>query len=153
MARERTPLTEKEERILVQAQLMGLSTASMVKIGNRLRALEKEREAVAELNDAVHGFSWEGVQTANNLSVVTPKGYTVTATRSTGGKSYWRHYNWYYEVVISKPGTRFKERRIDGVELRVDYNWKKKHMPANSKELYALINWCRNQYNIDMDLA
>jgi hypothetical protein len=51
MARGRAALTDKEERILIQAQLMGLSTASMVKIGNRLKALEQEREAMNHIND------------------------------------------------------------------------------------------------------
>jgi len=150
MARGRTALTDKEERILVQAQLMGMSTSSMIKIGNRLKALEKERDDIAKVNDTTQGFSWESTQSTEKLTVVTPKGYTVKAVRGKRGNSRWYHSSWEYDVTVSKPGTRFKERFIPKVELTIDHDWRKRIMPANSKELYSLIRWCRSNYEIDL---
>lgn len=43
------------------SQLMGLTPSSMVKIGNRLKALEKESRDIADINEATAGFSWESL--------------------------------------------------------------------------------------------
>jgi len=144
MARGRVALTDKEERILVQAQLMGLSTASMIKIGNRLRALEQEREAMARINETCQGFIFSETQTADLLTVTTPDGMTVVATRGARGKSRWNQYSWTYTINVSKPGTRFKSRTYKDRDLSCDYDWKKRLMPAKSKELYSLIRWVKN---------
>ena len=105
MARGRAALTEKEERILVQAQLMGLSTSSMVKIGNRLRALEKEREEIARIDETCQGFAWEGKQTSERLQVTSPDGYLVKATRGKKGNSRWDHFSWSYDIKVTKHRT------------------------------------------------
>lgn len=144
MARGRAALTDKEERILVQAQLMGLSTASMVKIGNRLRALEKEREEIARISETCQGFNWSEKQSAEKLEVTSPDGHVVEAIRGQRGKSRWDHFTWTYDIKVTKPGTRFKARSFKGKELRCDYDWKKRLMPAKSKELYSLIRWIKN---------
>ena len=44
MTRVRAKLTDKQERILVQAQLMGLTPRDMTQISNRVVALQKEAE-------------------------------------------------------------------------------------------------------------
>ena len=144
MPRGRAALTEKEERILIQAQLMGLSTASMVKIGNRLRALEKEREEIDRVNDDIQGFVFSETQNSELLTITTPDGMTVTATRGTKGRSRWNHFSWTYTITVSKPGTRFKTRTYKDRDLACDYDWKKRLMPAQSKELYSLIRWVKN---------
>jgi hypothetical protein len=144
MPRGRAALTEKEERILVQAQLMGLSTASMVKIGNRLRALEQEREEIARINETIQGFIFSEKQTADLLTVTTPDGMLVEAVRGSKGRSHWNKFTWSYTIKVSKPGTRFKTRTYKDRELSCDYDWKKKLMPAKSKELYSLIRWVKN---------
>jgi hypothetical protein len=149
MARGRAALTDKEERILVQAQLMGLSTASMVKIGNRLRALEKEREEIQRIDETCQGFTWDGAQTSEKFQVTTPEGYVVEATRSKRGSSRWDHYSWSYDIRVTKPGTRYKPRVFKNKELRCDYDWKKRLMPAKSKELYSLIRWVKNSMPYD----
>jgi hypothetical protein len=143
MPRGRAALTEKEERILVQAQLMGLSTASMVKIGNRLRALEQEREEIERVNETIRGFIFSETQTSEVLTVTTPDGMTVTATRGAKGRSRWNQYSWTYTIKVTKPGTRFKTRTYKDRDLSCDYDWKKKLMPAKSKELYSLIRWVK----------
>jgi len=144
MPRGRAALTDKEERILVQAQLMGLSTQSMVKIGNRLRALEQERDEIARINDTCQGFVWADNQTADKLSVTTPDGHVIEATRGSKGRTSWNHFVWNYTIKVTKPGTRFRARTYKNKELRCDYDWKKKLMPAKSKELYSLILWAKN---------
>lgn len=144
MPRGRAALTDKEERILVQAQLMGLSTQSMVKIGNRLKALEQERDEIARINDVCQGFIWDDNQTPDKLSVTTPDGHVLEATRGAKGNSRWNHFSWSYDIKVTKPGTRFKARTYKNKELRCDYDWKKRLMPAKSKELYSLIHWAKN---------
>jgi hypothetical protein len=151
MPRSRAALSDKEERILVQAQLMGLTTASMVKIGNRLRALEKEREEIARINQKCQGFSWTGTQTAEHLIVTDPSGYVIEATRGKKGSSRWDHFSWIYDIIVTKPGTRFKPRTYKNKDLRCDYEWKKKLMPAKSKELYSLICWVKTDMTWDQN--
>lgn len=152
MPRERTKLTEKEERILIQAQLMGLSTASMVKIGNRLKALEKEREDIENINKTCQGFSWEEPIEKDRLKVTTPDGYAVEAIRGRKSNTRWDHYGWTYTINVSKPGTRFKTRVYADKELRCDYEWKKRLMPAQSKEIYSLIRWVKNSAPFEIQL-
>lgn len=143
MSRARASLTDKEERILIQSQLMGLSTGSMIKIANRLRALEKEREVIAHIDSVTSGFVWSENQTAAFLKVISPDGYTVTATRGLQGQSRWNFFTWNFTITVSKPGTRFRPR-VYKKGLRCDYDWKKSLMPTKNKEMYALIMWIKN---------
>jgi hypothetical protein len=144
MPRGRAALTEKEERILVQAQLMGLSTASMVKIGNRLRALEQERDEIERINKTIEGFKFSETPNLEHLEIDTPDGLHVEAIRGKKGSSRWDTFSWDYTIRVSKPGTRYKTRVFKNRELRCDYDWKKRLMPAKSKELYSLIRWVKN---------
>jgi hypothetical protein len=144
MPRSRAALTEKEERILIQAQLMGLSTSSMVKIGNRLKALEQERDEITSINNACHGFVFSETPNLERLEVVAPDGHNIVATRGKKGTSRWGYFTWNYTITVSKPGTRFKTRTYKDREIRCNYDWKKKLMPAKSKELYGLIHWVKN---------
>lgn len=66
---------------------MGLSTASMVKIGNRLRALEKEREEIDRINETVQGFVFSETQDVEKLQVTDPDGHVIEATRGKKGNS------------------------------------------------------------------
>jgi hypothetical protein len=144
MPRGRAALTEKEERILIQAQLMGLSTASMVKIGNRLRALEQERETIRSIDETCQGFTWDTVKSNDVLKVTTSDGAVIEAVKGKKGNSHWGHYSWKYTITVTKPGTRFKPRVYKDKDLHCDYDWKKRLMPEKSKELYSLLRWCRN---------
>jgi hypothetical protein len=143
MPRSRVALSDKEERILVQAQLMGLSTQSMVKIGNRLKALEQEREEIRRIDHTTQGFTWEEPKSNSSLTV-SFDGYTIEATRGRKGKGRWSHFLWSYDITVTKSGTRFKPRHYKNKELRCDYNWKKRLLPGKSKELYSLILWVKN---------
>jgi hypothetical protein len=148
MARERAKLTDKEERILIQAQLMGLSTGSMVKIGNRLRALEKERKDIAAINDVCQDYSW--IEIKGGWAINTPDKYVVEFTNQTRSKNKpWYQIDWDFAVKLYKPGTRFKPRYFKKKTISVSTEWKAKLCPANSKIVYALIRYC---YRIKKDI-
>ena len=118
MPRGRKQLTDKQERILVQCQLMGLTTADMVQISNRLRALDVERVFKARVNEFAQGFTW---------TEKSRREFTIT---DSGGKIYevkvkndYNRRNWtasghdYATVHITKPGTRFKPKTVSGHHL------------------------------------
>jgi hypothetical protein len=142
MARGRVALTDKEEKILLQAQLMGLSTSSMVKIGNRLRALEKEREDKALIDQTCQGFSW--VKTPTGWIVITPDNYHCEFTDEKRGKSTWYERVYTYKLKVYKPGTRFKPKFFKERSIRVSDDWRAKLCPAGSKNLYGMIRFCSN---------
>ena len=144
MARQRAKLSEKQERILVQAQLMGSTAYDMQQIGNRLMALKKEAEEISNIADTTQNFSWDSSKAPDQFSVTTPDGHLVEAVRGKRGNSRWDHFTWTFDIRVTKPGTRFKTRVFKGRELRCEYNWKKRLMPGQSKELYALIRWVKN---------
>lgn len=109
MARTRAQLSEKQERILVQCQLMGLTTSDMTQISNRLRALDKEREFKREVDKVVAGASWEK-HSKQHYVIKSSEGriYDCTMSRKQG------RYSWdsmeVWTVKINHPGTRMKER-------------------------------------------
>ena len=143
MAKERVPLTDKEERILVQAQLMGMSTQSMIKIGNRLKALEEEKKDLDNISEAIAGYTWNANGAPDLLKVINRDGYVITATHTGKKNSTWLSSSWAYDITIEKPGTRFKTVKVGG-DLFFDRNWKKKHMPAQNKHIYSLIRWTKS---------
>jgi hypothetical protein len=116
----------------------------MIKIGNRLRALEQEREAIDRINETCQGFSFSETIDSERIEVTTPEGQVIVADRGKKGNSRWDHFSWSYDITVAKPGTRFKTRIYKNRELRCEYDWKKKLMPAKSKELYSLIRWVKN---------
>ncbi len=144
MPRGRAKLTDKQERILIQAQLMGLTPQDMQRISNRLIALQKEADEIRSINEVTQGYTWDEVVKTDHLKVTTPDGYVVEAQRGKKGSTHWSSYNWSYDITVTKPGTRFKTRRYKNKSLNCDYDWTKRLMPAQSKELYSLIRWCEN---------
>lgn len=139
MARERVKLTEKQERILVQAQLMGLTTADMVRIGNRLRALEKEREAKADIDDVISGVIWTA--TIDGWVIHAPDGKVYTFTNRTQRKGYnWDNsYRVEYDIKVEKPGTRFQPRTAKKNDVYVSIDYPAKLLPGKNKELFCLM--------------
>ena len=142
MPLERKKLSDKQERILIQAQLMGLTPGDMQQISNRLIALQKEAEERSDIARRVEGFSWEKVND-RDWKITTSTGHLIETSRSTKGKSGWDHYSWDFDIKVTKPGTRFKPRYYKNKSVRVSTDWKKKLMPGESKELYAIIAWVR----------
>lgn len=142
MPRGRAALTDKEEKILVQAQLMGLSTSSMVKIGNRLKAIEKEREDKALIDQTCQGYTW--IKTDTGWTIITPENYHCEFTDKKQGKSSWYERVFTYKVKVYKPNTRFKPRFFKEKSIRISDDWKAKLCPAGDKGVYAMIRFCHN---------
>jgi len=140
MARERSKLTEKEERILIQAQLMGLSTGSMVKIGNRLKAIEKDREDQARIDEDCQGYSWTKIK--DGWAITDSNGYVSEFTNQQRRTGSWYNTVYSYSVKVHKPGTRFKPRHFKKSEINISDLWRARMCPGSSKHVYAMIRWC-----------
>jgi hypothetical protein len=147
MSRARAKLSEKEERILIQAQLMGLDTASMVRIGNRLRALDKEREVRASLDQLVQGITWEklpNVKHRESWKVINEDGKHFVFTAVQNAEREWNGCHFYWEITVNKPGTRFEERVIKKQRCSVAGDIPKKMLPEKSTALYSAIRHIKN---------
>lgn len=142
MSRGRAALTDKEEKILIQSQLMGLTPSSMVKIGNRLKAIEKEREDKAHIDQTCQGYTW--VKNQAGWTIITPENYHCEFTDEKKGKSTWYDRVFSYKVKVHKPGTRFKPRFFKEKSIRISDDWKAKLCPAGSKTVYGMIRFCHN---------
>ena len=118
MPRGRKKLSDKQERILVQCQLMGLTTADMTQISNRLRALDVERVFKARVDEFSQGFTF--TEKSKREFTITDESGKIYAVKI---KSDYSRPNWhmsgndYATVYISKPGTRFKPRTVSGHHL------------------------------------
>lgn len=144
MARGRAKLTEKEERIMIQAQLTGLTTANMIKIANRMKALEKEKEDMEEISKTISGFAWEELK--DDTLKNNKAGWSVT---DKDGKNYqfvfskkdrsWHTFTTYWNIKISKPGTRFKTREVKNATVYMQEDVPNRLCPNNSRELYSII--------------
>ena len=74
MPRSRAKLSDKQERILVQAQLMGLTARDMQQIGNRLIALQKEAEEKLQITQTIEGYLWNQDKDGR-WTIITSEGY------------------------------------------------------------------------------
>lgn len=147
MARERAKLTDKQERILVQCQLMGLTTRDMTQISNRLVALEREREWLADINDSAAGCTWTQKGT-KGWTIVDTDGKTYECKghkKSSRSQSYWDRAIYAWDVKITKPGTRMKEKTLSDVTVHVDPYVTARICPENSKDLYSLLKAIKNK--------
>jgi hypothetical protein len=118
MPRGRKQLTDKQERILVQCQLMGLTTADMVQISNRLKALDVERTFKARVDEFSSGFTWTS-KDRTNFTIIDSDGkiYDVKVVKDYSKRN-WNHGpSEYATITVTKPGTRFKPRVIKGHKL------------------------------------
>lgn len=147
MPRGRKQLTDKQERILVQCQLMGLTTADLVTISNRLRALDAEREFKARVSEASHGFTWS-MKTRREFTLTDSSGHIYDVKVSTD----WSRESWnkqchnFADITVSKPGTRFKTRTEPKYPLREDYNDNEivSACPDGNKYLYRVMRDIKN---------
>lgn len=140
MARERAKLSDKQERILVQAQLMGLTARDMQQIGNRLIALQKEAKHRAEIQRTIEGYSWIK-NDKGSWTVTTPDGYVCKFGRAVKSNKFSWENQKDYPISIAKPGTAFKTRVLQKKSVTLSDDWKAKFCPENSKELYGMIKW------------
>lgn len=140
MARSRAKLTDKQERILVQAQLMGLTPHDMQRISNRLIALQKEAEEIAYVNDTIAGYSWFKNE-KDSWTITTPDGYVCKFGKlQKGHRMYWDTVK-DYTVTVTKPGTVFQTRVFQKRQIQIKNEWRAKLCPENSKDLFGMIKW------------
>lgn len=142
MPTERAPLTDKEQRIMVQAQLMGLSTASMVKIGNRLRAIEQEQREINDINESINGYTWDRPFKPARIVINAPDGTRIEAVPTNKSAHHWYFYTYVCNITVISPDNN-KVKEYKNISLHCHKGWRKKLMPNNSKELYAAIRWHR----------
>ena len=144
MARERAKLTEKQERILVQCQLMGMTTADMVKISNRLKALDLEKEHRADIADALTDMTWESTG-KHKWTIKHRNGMVINCKRHVDNRSSYfdtdRHF-WSFD--LTKPTTRFKPRQLGNVSIYTDPQVRSSACPDGSRELYSLLKYIQN---------
>lgn len=139
MARSRAKLSDKEEKILVQAQLMGLTTESMVRIGNRLRALDKERKDKAAIAAACHGITQEKLDD-KGWKITVSSGHVLAFTPAKkNGKAWTGWQSKFWNIAVTKPGTRYTPKEIEARDVYQDYTIPNRLCPENSRELYSLI--------------
>jgi hypothetical protein len=140
MARERAKLTDKQERILVQCQLMGLTPRDMTQISNRLVALEREREFLTEIADASANKTWTKID--KGWRIVDSRGRTYECQKAKPGKrhqSYWDRQIFAWDVAISGKDKRYKVKNLADITVHIDNGITARICPENSKELYALL--------------
>jgi hypothetical protein len=140
MARERAKLTDKQERILVQCQLMGLTTRDMTQISNRLVALEKERGFLSDIADATADKTWTRISLG--WRIVDSSGRVYECQKAKPGKrhqSYWDRQVFVWDVAISGKDKRFKAKTLSDITVHIDHGITARICPENSKELYALL--------------
>jgi hypothetical protein len=142
----RKPLTDKEERVLAYAQLMGVEVSSMSRIANRMRAQAQEQENAQTVAAVVGDYDWTVVSSEHPRQV-----YEISSKntgwrwhcRGTGrGSSSWYDASWQFEVTWTAPnGTLGKEgpspSQPRDLQLRL--------LPERDRALYGLIRWINNQ--------
>ena len=142
----RKPLTDKEERVLAYAQLMGVEVSSMSRIANRMRAQAQEQENAQTVARVVGDYDWTVIHSEHPHQV-----YEISS-KSTGwrwrcqgtgrGSSSWFNTGWQFEVTWTAPdGTVGKEMPVPSqprdLQLRL--------MPERDRALYGLLRWINNQ--------
>jgi len=142
MPRGRKQLTDKQERILVQCQLMGMTTTDLVTISNRLKALDTEREFLCKVAEATHGFFWT-VKNKREFTITDQAGYVYEVKCYRDHRiSNWSHHGTdYANITVSKPGTRFKTRTKSDYRLSNPFNENEivSACPEGSKYLYRVM--------------
>jgi hypothetical protein len=138
--RERAKLTDKQERMLVQCQLMGLTTDDIRKISNRLTLLEKEKKQRESVSQALEGLSWS--QIVNKAGHV--RGWKITNSDGLEYHCLVRSLsNWVAEYDITIYGA--DGHKIHGFlrkprdRIQTIRGFPKKLLPDRSAELHTLL--------------
>lgn len=137
MARTRAALTDKQEKILIQCQLMSMTTADMVKISNRLRALDAEREFSTKVNEVTQGKTWVK-KARNHYTITDEKGLVYDCVMRKEYRDRWTPVE-KWNVTVSHPGTRMKERVYKDISLYASGDECSRICPDNSKNLYRVM--------------
>ena len=140
MPRGRAQLSEKQERILVQCQLMGLTTRDMTQISNRLRALDKEREFKERVNLVTAGMAWKK-EGSNKYLITASDGrvYDCFLKKISGSYRWERQEEW--TIKVTHPGTRMKEKIFTKERIySTQYEEVTSACPDQDKKLYRLLD-------------
>lgn len=142
MPRGRKPLSEKQERVLVQCQLMGLTTSDLVTISNRLKALDVEREFKSRVSEVTEGFTWN-IKDKRNFTVTDRAGtvYECKCYADYSSKDWTMRGRDFAKITITRPGTRQKPKIIS--DHRIVNPWNDPEIvsvcPEGSKYLYRVM--------------
>ena len=142
MPRGRKPLSEKQERVLVQCQLMGLTTSDLVTISNRLKALDVEREFKSRVSEVTEGFTWN-IKDKRNFTVTDHAGtvYECKCYADYSSKDWTMRGRDFAKITITRPGTRQKPKIIS--DHRIVNPWNDPEIvsvcPEGSKYLYRVM--------------
>ena len=143
---KRKPLSDKEERVLAYAQLMGVEVASMSRIANRMRAQALEQENAQAVATVISDYTWTVVSSEH------PRQVYEISSKSTGwrwhcqgtgrGSSSWLSSSWQFEVTWTAPdGTVGKVQASPSqprdLQLRL--------LPERDRALYGIIRWINHQ--------
>ena len=136
MARGRAQLTEKQERIMVQSQLMGLTTADMIRIANRMKALEAEREFIRDVDEVSAGKTWEKKSYLHY--VITDEGGRVYDCQGSRDYNGWQmRIKW--NVNVTHPKTRMKPKSYKDQSIWDDPREVARVCPGGEKHVYRLM--------------
>ena len=140
MARGRAQLSEKQERILIQCQLMGLTTKDMTQISNRLKSLDKEREFKVRVDEVTAGVTWKQNSKGHYL-ITTKDGFLYECIlKKVLGQSPWEKKD-QWTIKVSHPGTRMKEKIFNKENLYyTEYHEVVSACPNKDKRLFRLLN-------------
>ena len=144
---KRKPLSDKEERVLAYAQLMGVEVSSMSRIANRMRAQALEQENARTVARVVDDYTWTVIHDRHRCEV-----YEIVS-KSTGwqwhcqatgrGASSWFNVGWEFEVTWTAPdatvGTGMTPVPSQPRDLQL------RLLPERDRALYGMIRWIRNQ--------
>ena len=147
---KRKPLSDKEERVLAYAQLMGVEVSSMSRIANRMRAQALEQENARTVARVVDDYTLTVIHDRHVVDahrevyeIVSKSAGWQWHCQGTGrGASSWLNVGWEFEVTWTAPdGTVGKEMPVPSqprdLQLRL--------LPERDRALYGLIRWIRNQ--------
>ena len=147
MARDRAKLTDKQERILVQCQLMGLTTADMVKISNRLRSLDAEREFRLEIADVVASHKVEAIP--KGWRITSDKGIVYSCVKKKGKSNndwYNRGTTWLWDIdIFPKKGSKKPPRTVENHKVYVSDTLSTRSCPEGDKQLFGLMRSIKNK--------
>lgn len=143
---QRKPLTDKEQRVLVYAQLMGVEVASMSRIANRMRAQEQEQANVNCVATVVSDYEWtviNGVHPTQVYEILNKSTGWQWHCRGTGrGSTSWFNDDWQFEVTWRAPdGTVGRDAPSPSQprDLRL------RLLPERDRALYGLLRWINCQ--------
>jgi hypothetical protein len=121
---------------------MGLTTADLVTISNRLKSLDAEREFKTRVDDVTQGFTWTA-KNKREFTITDRAGhvYDVKVLSDYSQGSWNQQCHNFATVDVSKPGTRFKNRRVDSHPLRDDWDVTEigSACPESNKFLYRMM--------------